>query len=146
MSSSITTSSAVSVRRPRFLAVAAGLLAAAVVAAAGNTAVSLLARAAGASSQFAPLHPSSYVPLTVIGTVLGAAGWAAVARIAKKPAQLLRWLVPVVVAVSFVPDLTVLGGAPGTGALPVAALMCMHIVVAIVGVITYRRVLPLPAD
>lgn len=123
-----------------------GLLAAAVVAAAGNTAVSLLARAAGASGQFSPLHPSSYVPLTVIGTVLGAAAWTTVGRIATHPARLLRWLVPATVVVSFVPDLTMLGGRPGSGSVAVAALMCMHVVVAVVGVLTYRRVLPLPAD
>jgi hypothetical protein len=83
--------------------------------------------------------------LTVIGTLLGAAGWATVGRVTTNPGRLLRWLVPAIVVVSFVPDLTMLGGRPGSGSEAVAALMCMHVVVAAVGVITYRRVLPLPA-
>jgi hypothetical protein len=146
MSSSVSRSSALPAQRRRSLTVATGLLGAVVVASAGNTVVALLARAAGASGQFAPLHPSSYVPLTVIGTVIGAICWAVVGRVARKPAQLLRRLVPAVVVASFVPDLTMLGGRPGSSSLAVAALMCMHVVVATVAVLTYRRVLPLPVD
>jgi hypothetical protein len=106
---------------------------------------------AGASDDFAPLHLSAYAPLTVFGVVLGAIGWAVVRRVAKNPAGLLRWLVPVpvpvpvLVVVSFVPDLSLLGGGtPGSGPLAVAALMVMHVVVAVVAVAAYRRVLPLP--
>lgn len=33
---------------------------------------------------------------------------------------------------------------PGSGPLAVAALMVMHVVVAVVAVAAYRRVLPLP--
>jgi hypothetical protein len=89
----------------------------------------------------------------VFGVVLGAIGWAVVRRVAKNPAGLLRWLVPVpvpvpvpvLVVVSFVPDLSLLGGGtPGSGPLAVAALMVMHVVVAVVAVAAYRRVLPLP--
>ena len=131
--------------RSRGLTVVAGLLAAAVVAVLGDAVVALLARAAGASGDFAPLHLSAYGPLTVFGVVLGAMGWAVVRRVAKNPAGLLRWLVPVVVVVSFVPDLSLLGGGtPGSGPLAVAALMVMHVVVAVVAVAAYRRVLPLP--
>ncbi|MFG2275818.1 hypothetical protein ACGFNY_39405 [Streptomyces chartreusis] len=50
--------------------------------------------------------------------------------------------VPVVVVVSFGPALSLLGGGtPGSGPLAVAALMVMHVVVAVAA---YRRVLPLP--
>jgi uncharacterized protein DUF6069 len=114
------------------------------VAGLADAVVALLARAAGASAEFVPLHPSSYLPLTVIGLVLGASGWAVVRRVAGRPATLLRRLIPVVVLVSFVPDLTQLGSAGG-GLLAVAALMVMHVVVAAAGVLAYRRVLPLPA-
>ncbi|MER6496352.1 MULTISPECIES: DUF6069 family protein [Streptomyces] len=138
-------SSAPPAPRARSLTVLAGLLAAAVVAILGNLVVAVLARAAGASGDFAPLHPSAYVPLTVFGVVLGAIGWAVVRRAAKNPTGLLRWLVPVLVVVSFGPDLALLGGGtPGSGALAVAALMVMHVVVAAVAVAAYRRVLPLP--
>jgi hypothetical protein len=147
MSSSVPVakSSAPSARRLPALTVITGLLAAAVIASVADTVVALLARAVGVSSQFAPLHPTSYVPLTVLGTLVGAAGWAVVRRVSRKPAELLRWLVPAVVAISFVPDLTLLGSSmPGSGSVAVAALMAMHLVVASVAVLAYRRVLPLP--
>ncbi|MFF4362174.1 DUF6069 family protein [Streptomyces sp. NPDC001604] len=138
-------SSAPPAPRSRGLTVVVGLLAAAVVAVLGNVVVALLAHAAGASGDFAPLHPSAYGPLTVFGVVLGAMGWAVVRRVAKNPAGLLRWLVPVLVVVSFGPDLSLLGGGtPGSGPLAVIALMVMHVVVAVVAVAAYRRVLPLP--
>jgi hypothetical protein len=138
-------SSAPPARRSGALTVAGGLLAAAAAAVAGNAVVALLARAAGASHDFDPLTPPAYVPLTVIGVVLGAVGWAIVRRVAKDPAGLLRWLVPVAVAVSFVPDLALLSGdTPGKGPLAVVALMVMHVVVGAVAVFAYRRVLPLP--
>jgi hypothetical protein len=125
--------------------VVGGLLAAAVVSVLGNAVIALLARAAGASDDFAPLHPSAYAPLTVFGIVLGAIGWAVVRSVAKHPAGLLRWLVPVLVVVSFAPDLSLLGGGtPGSGPLAVAALMVMHVVVAAVAVAAYRHLLPLP--
>lgn len=134
-----------SARRPHFLTVAAGLLAAAAVASLINAVVALTALAAGASEELPALHPPAYVPLTVIGTLLGAIGWAVVRRFAKQPERLLRWLVPVVVVVSFVPDLALLGsGIPASGPLAVVALMVMHVVVAAVAVSIYRRVLPLP--
>ncbi|MZF86054.1 DUF6069 family protein [Streptomyces sp. SID5643] len=138
-------SSAPPAPRSRGLMVVAGLLAAAVVAVLGNVVVALLARAAGASGEFAPLHLSAYGPLTVFGVVLGAMGWAVVRRVAKNPAGLLRWLVPALVVVSFGPDLSLLGGGtPGSAPSAVAALMVMHVVVAVVAVAACRRVLPLP--
>ena len=105
----------------------------------------MVAHAAGAWDDFDPLHLSAYAPLTVFGVVLGAIGWAVVRRVAKNPAGLLRWLVPLLTVVSFAPDLSLLGGGtPGSGPLAVAALMAMHVVVAAVSVAAYRRVLPLP--
>ena len=128
----------------RPIPVVGGVLAAAVVASAGNAVVSLLARAAGASSWFQALNPASYVPLTVIGIVLGAAGWGIVRRLAKNPRRLLGRLAPIVVVVSFVPDLALLGAnQPGTSALAVAALMVMHVLVAAVALFACGRVLPL---
>jgi hypothetical protein len=132
--------------RARALTVVTGLLAAAVVAVLGNAVIALLAHAAGASDDFDPLHLSAYAPPTVFGVVLGAIGWTVVRRAAKNPAGLLRWLVPVLVVVSLVPDLSLLGGGtPGSGPLAVVALMVMHVVVAAIAVVAYRRVLPLPA-
>ncbi|MFF5138174.1 DUF6069 family protein [Streptomyces sp. NPDC013157] len=132
-------------QRPSALTVVGGLLAAAAAASLGNAVVALVAHAGGASHDFAPLTPSAYVPLTVIGVLLGAVGWAIIRRAAKNPTGLLRWLAPVVVVVSFIPDLALLGGGmAGSGPLAIVALMVMHVVVGAVAVFGYRRVLPLP--
>ena len=128
----------------RPITVIGGVVGAAVVASAGNAVISLLAHALGASSKFQALTPAAYVPLTVIGIVAGTIGWGIVRRLAKDPGRLLGRLVPIVVVVSFVPDLALLGGnQPGTSALAVVALMAMHVLVATVAVLAYRRVLPL---
>ncbi|WP_197697282.1 hypothetical protein [Streptomyces sp. 3214.6] len=69
-SGSTATSSAPPAQRSGFLTAVGGLLAAAVTACSGNAIVALLARAAGASHDFAPLTPRAYVPLSVVGVVL----------------------------------------------------------------------------
>ncbi|MEV4732354.1 DUF6069 family protein [Saccharopolyspora sp. NPDC049426] len=118
-------------------------MAAAIVAASTTNAVlALLARAANVPDDFQPLTPRSYIFLTAVGVILGAVGWALVRRASKKPGHLLRWLVPIVVGASFVPDFLLFedGGAVG-----VAALLLMHVAVASIGVVAYRIVMPLPA-
>ncbi|XUL93774.1 DUF6069 family protein [Streptomyces galilaeus] len=130
---------AVAVRRGP-LVVAGGVLAAIVVASAADTVLALLALAAGAPDDFKPLKASSYVFLTVVGVVAGAVGWAVVRKVSKDPGALVRWLVPVLVVVSFVPDLLLFGdgGAKGVG-----ALLLMHVAVAATAVYAYRKVMPL---
>jgi hypothetical protein len=124
--------------------IALGVLAAAAGAAVVNVLIAVLAVAAGASDGFNPLQPAAYVPLTVFGVLAGTAGWAAVRRWARRPAAVLRRLVPVVVAVSLVPDLALLGTdmQPHTTGLGVAALMLMHVATAAVTVPILARVLP----
>ncbi|MFK0110209.1 DUF6069 family protein [Streptomyces sp. NPDC091217] len=122
---------------------AGGVLAAIVAASAADAVLAVLARAvADKPDDFGPLDPGSYIFLTAVGVILGAVGWAVVRRVSKRPHELLRTLVPVVVAVSFVPDFFLYddGGAVG-----VAALLLMHVAVALIAVPVYRRVLPLPA-
>ena len=53
---------------------------------------------------------------------------------------MLRWLVPLVVVLSFVPDLLLL--QYGLSVLLVVGLMVMHVVCAVVAVPAFRRVLP----
>ena len=53
---------------------------------------------------------------------------------------MLRWLVPLVVVLSFVPDLLLL--QYGLSVLLVVGLMLMHVVCAVVAVPAFRRVLP----
>ncbi|WP_316775689.1 DUF6069 family protein [Streptomyces sasae] len=132
-------SEAVTVRRGP-LVVAGGLIAAIVVASIANTVISLIALAAGAPDGFQPLKAGSYIFLTAVGTLTGALGWAIVRKVSKDPEALVRWLVPVVVVVSFVPDFLLYGNG---GAIGVGALLLMHVAVAVVVVFAYRKVMPL---
>ncbi|WP_405817706.1 DUF6069 family protein [Streptomyces sp. NBC_01390] len=132
-------SETLSVRRGP-LVVAGGVLAAIVVSSLANTVISVLAHEIGAPDDFAPLMPSSYVFLTALGAVLGALGWGIVRKSARNPERLVRWLAPAVVVVSFVPDFLLYGEGGATG---VAALLLMHAVVAVILVMTYRKVMPL---
>jgi hypothetical protein len=126
--------------------IAGGVVAAVLAAVVVNTVISLLARAAGASDAFEPLQPSAYVFFTVVGVLAGAAGWAAVRRWSRRPAGVLRWLVPAVVGLSLVPDVALLytDVQPNTSRLAVAALMTMHLATAAVAVPIFARALPLP--
>lgn len=128
----------------------AGALALAVIAAAAganvaNTVISVIARGAGASDDFQPLWPSSYLALTVVGILAGAIGWQVVRSRATDPAAVLRWLVPAVIALSIVPDvaLGVAASSPGVSWGGVLALILMHLSVAVVAIPIYRRFLPL---
>lgn len=124
--------------------IAGGVAVAAVGAVVVNALVSLVAQAAGASEEFEPLQPGAYVFLTVVGVLAGAAGWAAVRRWSNRPAAVLRWLVPVVVVVSLVPDVALLFSdmQPNTSGLAVGALMLMHVATAAVAVPVFAKVLP----
>lgn len=132
-------SDAVAVRRGP-LVVAGGLLAAIAVACVADAVLALLALAAGAPDDFQPLKASSYIFLTTVGVVAGAVGWAIVRKASKDPQALVRWLVPTVVLVSFVPDFLLYGDGGATG---VGALLLMHVGVATAAVFTYRKVMPL---
>lgn len=124
--------------------VAAGIAVAAVGAVLVNALIAVLARALGASDGFQPLWFSVYALFTVIGVLIGAAAWALIRRFTRRPASLLRWLVPTVVALSLIPDIGLLfaDGQPNTSGLAVAALMLMHVATAVVAVPVFRRVLP----
>lgn len=133
------TSEAVAARRGP-LVVAGGVLAAIVVGSLADAVLALLALAVGAPDDFQPLMPGSYIFLTTVGVVAGAIGWAIIRKVSKDPEALLRWLVPTVVGVSFVPDFLLFGEG---GAAGVVALLLMHVVVAVVAVFAYRKVMPL---
>jgi uncharacterized protein DUF6069 len=126
--------------------VAAGLAVAIVIAGAANFGVSVIAHAAGASSEFMALNPPVLIAFTVVGMLIGAVGWNLVRTKANRPNAVLRVLVPVVLVVSFVPDLLLAGKLPGSTTGGVVALMAMHLLVFIVAVPAFIRVLPLPAD
>jgi uncharacterized membrane protein YuzA (DUF378 family) len=127
-------------------AIAAALLIPIAVSSALAAAITALVRAvATVPSDFAPFQPFSYIALIVIGVVAGAAGWLAVRRRAANPSHVMRSLAPVVVVLSFIPD--VLVGVTkfeaGTTWAGVGGLMAMHLVVALCAVAAFARFLPL---
>lgn len=98
-----------------------------------------------------PARPARSTPLATLLAVVvaavaasvraGAVGWLVVRRVVTRPSAVLRWLVPLVVVVSLVPDV-LLGLALGWGG--AVALGLMHLAVAAVAVPAYRYFLPLP--
>src|SRR5450432_1463521 len=87
-----------------FGVVAGGVLGAAVVASAVNVGIAAVAHGLGVSDQVKQLMAGALIFLTVVGVVIGGIGWAIIARRAQRPASLLSWLVPAVLALSLVPD------------------------------------------
>ncbi|MEU0846167.1 DUF6069 family protein [Streptomyces sp. NPDC005962] len=108
-----------------------------------NAVIAATALAAGASDNFQPLQPGAYISFTILGVLVGAAGWALIRRRAGAR-RLLKTLVPVVVVISFVPDLAMLVSdfKPHADATGVIALLLMHIAVAAISVFAYQRALP----
>jgi len=131
-----------SVLAPSAGEVAVGLLGAAVVSIAVNALIALIAgNLIPAGVERTGLALGEYAPATVIGILLGTLGWYLVRRFARSPRRVLRILVPVVVALSWIPDLGILAG--GASVVNSLALMVMHAVVAAAAVPVLSRVLPL---
>jgi len=126
------------------LAVAGTLLAAVVIASLIDAVIAVIAHAAGASNEFRPLMAPAFIAFTLIGILAGAAGWALVRRRARHPKALLARLVPIVLGLSFLPDLAMLVSSyePHANAAGVVGLLAMHAGVAAVAVLAYRRALP----
>ncbi|WP_285640372.1 DUF6069 family protein [Lentzea sp. NBRC 102530] len=122
--------------------VVVGLLGAAVASIVVNALIALVAgKFVPEGTERVGLAIAEYGPATVLGILLGTLGWYLVRRFAGNPRRVLRVLVPVVVVVSWIPDLGILAG----GASPVnsLALILMHAVVAAATVPVLNRVLPL---
>lgn len=109
-------------------------LAVALVAAAGvNLLVALVAGAFDDGGIGMGLQPAVLLPATVIGVLLGTAGWFAVRRIAPRA---LPVVVPVVLALTWIPDLMLFG--QGASVANVVGLMAMHAAVATAVVVALR--------
>lgn len=130
---------AVSSRRTAVLtlaaAVAVAIIAAQLIAAA--------AVAAGATL-FPPLMILVFGPFAAVGVLTAYAGWRIVRRVTRSPRRALQVLVPVVFALSFVPDVVLLvtGFIPGSTTTGAVALMLMHLAVAGVAVPVSQRLAP----
>jgi hypothetical protein len=112
------------------------------VGALGTTVIAAIAHGVGVSHSFTPLHPGSYIGFIVLGVLGGAVGWQLVRAKAHQPANLLRTLVPVVVILSFIPDIAI--GITGTFHATwggVIALMAAHVVVAAAAVTSFATLL-----
>jgi hypothetical protein len=120
------------------------LAAAAVVAVAANTVVSITAIAAGAKPSFLPLSLALYGTFTVLGLVAGYVGWRIIRSRARRPLAVLRVAVPVLAVLSLVPDTVnaLVHFIPDTTVTGVVGLMIMHLVVVGVGVPVYQRLAP----
>jgi hypothetical protein len=119
-----------------------GLLSAAVVAVIVNALIALVVSALHPGGVEKGLTVVEFAPATVVGVLLGTAGWTLVRRFSSRPRALLRVLVPIVVVLTFGADLALLAG--GTTVLNVLGLMLMHVVVATATVFALVRVVPLP--
>lgn len=115
------------------------LVGAVAVAIAANSVVAAIAIAAGAPPTYGPLTFPAFALFTTLGIVVGWIGWSLVRRRARDPRRTLAILVPIVTAVSFVPDilLLVLRFIPGTTVSAVIGLMVMHLIVVAVAVPAY---------
>lgn len=126
-------------------AVVGGLVAGIVIAIALDTIVAAITHGAGASRAFSPLKLQSYGALTTFGILAAAVGWNLIRTKASDPRKMLRWLVPVVLLITFVPDLLIgaLGTMAGESWGAVSGPMAMHAIVAVTAVLTFLAVLPL---
>lgn len=132
-------------RRP-LTAVLLSIIIVVVGAGVANAVLAAIGLAAGLGSPSTiGLQPIAYVTLTVVAAIGGAVGWRIVSRAATRPSRVMRWLVPTVLVVSFVPDFLV-GATAGTagGWGYAAVLMAMHVATVIVAIATFRRLMPLP--
>ena len=120
------------------------LVAAIVVAGAANSIIALVAIAAGASSAYAPLTLPVYLAFTVVGVLAGYVGWRIIRNRVQHPARVLRVLVPIVLVLSWVPDviLAIVQFIPGTNLTGALALGLMHAVVVAVAVPVYAKIAP----
>ncbi len=112
--------------------------------------IAAIAHGAGAYSDFQPLTFSGLIGPTVVGLLIAVVVWELVRRRAGDPVAVMRRLVPIVIVLSWVPDIA-LGAThrEATTQLPhttwgeVAALMVMHLFVAAIGLGLFSQLLPL---
>ncbi|WP_290055968.1 DUF6069 family protein [Amycolatopsis solani] len=111
-----------------------------VAAAAVNTVVALAASALDDGGIGMGLNPAAYLPATVLGVLVGAAGWGLIAR---RHPRVLRVVVPLVLVLTWIPDVLLLGA--GATAANVVGLMLMHLAVTGAVVLALRTTLREPA-
>ena len=133
-----------SVARVRPARAAVILAIATIVAIAVNALIATAAVAFGAPASYGPLTAPAYASMTILGIAAGWVGWRLIARRSAHPRRALAFAVPVVLALSFVPDilLGVFRFIPGTTTPAVIALALMHLVTAAVAIPAYALASP----
>jgi hypothetical protein len=119
------------------------LVAAIAIAVLASGVIALAATASGATA-FPPLMPQVFGAFAAVGVLGAYAGWRIVRARSLQPRRMLRVLVPVLLVLSFIPDVTLLitGFIPGTTTTGALALMLMHLVVVGVAVPVSQRLAP----
>jgi hypothetical protein len=124
-------------------------LAALIAAAATGTVdalIGIIALALGAKATLT-LSPGPDVALAVIASIVGAIGWTIIARRCGNPRRVLQIIAPIVLVLSFIPDILFASAtAATTGWAPVAALVLMHIATISLALATYGTVLPIRTE
>lgn len=89
---------------------------------------------------YAHFSPVAWGALTFIGVLGASCGWPVVAAFTRRPRWLFSWMAMAVTLVLWLPDLVLLGqGNPGRA---VAALMTMHLAIAVVTFESLVRLAP----
>ncbi|RQP09516.1 MAG: hypothetical protein EAS51_11500 [Microbacteriaceae bacterium] len=129
---------------PRARTVTLTVLAAVAASALLTSIIALVARLLGAGEDFPPLQPQAYLAFATAGTLIAIGGWVLIVRFVARSARLLRVLVPVLLVLSFVPNIVVAvtGTLPGSSPVAALALVLMHPVVAGAAVFAGRRIAP----
>lgn len=89
---------------------------------------------------YAHFTPVAWVGLTVLGILGASAGWPVVAAFTRRPRWLFGWMALAVTMVLLLPDVVLLG--QGNPAKAVAALMTMHVAIAVVTFESLVRLAP----
>jgi hypothetical protein len=122
------------------------LAVAAVIAMAGSLAADVVLVAIGThlfpgTAGYEHFRFDDYAKLTILGVLIGAAGWPVVTQISSAPRWLYGWLTVLISLALFLPDLWLLiRGQPLTA---VVVLMAMHVAIAVIIYFTMVVVAPI---
>jgi hypothetical protein len=126
----------------RFRGVLLSTLVGGAIASIANAIVAFAGLAAGADPALPGLTPAAFITFTVAGILIGAIGWALIRR-TRAAKRILAVLVPVVLALSLIPDIAIAGTGTSAATTAGITLGVMHLVTVAVAIPVYRTFLPL---